>query len=40
MEEIPNNHPGMYKDLVNNGIFTISTGAGFGPFVPWGSPTP
>ena len=27
----PKQPPGMYKNLVNNGLFTISTGAGFQP---------
>ena len=33
MEEIPNNHLGMYKTLLNNGIYYLSTGAGFLPSI-------
>ena len=37
MAEIPNNHLGCCVNLVNNGIFTLSTGAGFIPSTVWWS---
>ena len=40
MEEIPNNHLGCIKPVVNNGIFTISTDAGFQPSTGWSYTSP